>query len=322
LLLIQEVLFDLVDSKFTPPASVSLEHWRALVAVVDEGGYARAAEALGKSQSTVSHGIQRLEELLGTRVLRIEGRRAVLTDVGEVVLRRARYLLDEAGDIERVARRLAQGVEAEVCVAIDTVFPNQVLLPAVGKFSGQYPDTRIEIVETVISGVSELLISGQAQLAVTPEVPQGRLGSRLIELEMVCVARPDHPLHTLGRPINERDLGQHRQLVVRESGAARTHRAGWLSSEQRLTVSTMGTRIQALCQGLGFAWCPVLKIQRELEQGLLKPLQLSRGGSRFASLYLVFADEQGAGPATHSLARHIESEVASVVEKGLRKSVW
>ena len=94
MLLIQEALFDFPDSKFTPPASVSLEHWRALVAVVDAGGYARAAEALGKSQSTVSHGIQHLEELLGTRVLRIEGRRAVLTEVGEVVLRRLENFQD------------------------------------------------------------------------------------------------------------------------------------------------------------------------------------------------------------------------------------
>ena len=78
----------MIDDKHTGLAKVSLDHWRALEKVVDEGGYARAAEALGKSQSTVSHSIQRLEDLLGTRVLRIQGRRAVLTEVGAVVLRR------------------------------------------------------------------------------------------------------------------------------------------------------------------------------------------------------------------------------------------
>ncbi|MFZ0487066.1 MAG: LysR family transcriptional regulator, partial [Arenicellales bacterium] len=64
--------------------NITLEQWRTLAAVVDCGGYARAAEVLGKSQSTVSHHIQRLDELLGTRTLRLQGRRAVLTQVGEV----------------------------------------------------------------------------------------------------------------------------------------------------------------------------------------------------------------------------------------------
>ena len=136
---------------------VALAHWRALVAVVDHGGYASAAEALGKSQSTVSHSIGRLQELLGTRVLRIQGRKAVLTQVGSVVLRRARALLNEAGDIERMARTLAAGVESEVAIAVDTVFPNQVLLPALHSFAQQYPGTRIEVFETVITGVEELM---------------------------------------------------------------------------------------------------------------------------------------------------------------------
>ena len=300
----------MIDDKSSTVAKVSLEHWRALAAVVDEGGYARAAEALGKSQSTVSHSIQRLEELLGAQTLRIEGRRAVLTSLGEVVLRRARFLLDEAADIERVAHTLALGVESEVRLAVDTIFPNQVLLPAFSEFSKKYPDTRIELVETVISGVAEMLARGQVQVAITPVVPQGWLGDRLIELELVCVAHPDHALHGLNRQVSERDLSQYRQLVVRESGQRRTHRAGWLSSEQRLTVSTMSTRIQALCQGLGFAWCPLLKIERELAEGLLKPLPLVHGARHIANLYLVLADEASAGPATHAISRQIKTQVA------------
>ena len=295
-------------------AKVSLEHWRALASVVDEGGYANAAEAMGKSQSTVSHSIQRIEELLGTRVLKVQGRKAVLTEVGKVVLRRARFLLTEAADIERVAQTLAAGIEAEVHLAVDTIFPNQILLSAIRAFAEEFSETRIELFETVISGVSDMLSKGEVQLAITPTVPQGWLGDRLIELEMCCVAHPDHPLHRLGRALNERDLKQHRQLVVRESSERRTRGAGWLRSEQRLTVSTMGTRIQALCRGLGFAWSPMLKITRELEAGLLKPLPLERGGTRFVVLYLVLADDQGAGPATRAMARHIETQVSLACE--------
>ena len=289
---------------------VALEHWRALVAVVEHGGYANAAEALGKSQSTVSHNIGRLQELLGTGVLRIQGRKAVLTEVGSVVLRRARALLNEAGDIERMARTLAAGVESEVAIAVDTVFPNQVLLPALHSFAQQYPGTRIEVFETVITGVEELMARGDVQLAITPHVPQGWLGEQLIRLQMCCVAHPDHPLHELGRGVTDQDLKQHRQLVVRETSNRRESRVAWLGAEQRLTVSTMGTRIQALCQGLGFAWSPVLKIQKELDANSLKALPLEHGGERYIEMYLFLADEIGAGPATRSLAQAIRKRVA------------
>lgn len=312
----------MIDTEKRPTNRVSLDHWRALAAVVDEGGYAKAAEALGKSQSTVSHSVQRLEQLLQTRVMRIEGRRAVLTEVGRVALRRARYLLQEAADIERQVDTLNAGVEPEVNIAVDAIIPDQVLLPALGRCADQYPDTRIELFETAESGATDLLVAGGVQLAVTPDVPRGWLASRLMDLEMVCVAHPGHPLHALGRPLGERDLGMHRQLLVRESGAAGRPGAAWLSSERRTTFSSMGTRIQALCLGLGYAWCPVLKIGRELEQGLLKPLSFSRAGRRLINLYIVFADEQGAGPATHALANHIEAEAAAVTGRIGTKFVW
>jgi DNA-binding transcriptional LysR family regulator len=296
---------------------VSLEHWRAMIAVVDEGGFAAAAEALGKSQSTVSHGIQRLEQALGTAVFKIQGRRAVLTDVGEMALRRARALLDEASDIERMAATLAAGVEAELHIAVDAIFPNQVLLPAIADFTEEFPGTRIELVESIISGAADLIKHGRVHLAITPHVPQGWLGEHLIRLEFICVASPEHPLHQLGRKITERDLRQHCQLVVRDSGENRDLNVGWLGTEQRLTVGTMGTRIQALCHGLGFAWSPLLKIRTELRQGLLRPLPLEHGSRKYVDLYVVITDAEGAGPATLAMAEHIRQAVTPVRQHAL-----
>jgi len=302
-------IIEKIDMKSENGKSVTLDHWRSLVAVVDQGGYAPAAEALGKSQSTVSHSIQRLEQFLGTAVLKIAGRRAVLTAVGEIALRRARLLLDEAHDIERMARTLASGVEAEIHLAVDAIFPNQVLLPALAGFADAYPDTRIELVESIISGATELVRRGHVQLAITPHVPAGWLGDHLVRLEFACVASPDHPLHHLGRAVTDRDLRQYRQVVVRDSGERRDTNVSWLVSERRMTVGTMSTRIQALCQGLGFAWSPLLKIRRELEQGLLKPLPLEHGSSQYADVYMIITDAEGAGPATLALAAMIRAQV-------------
>ncbi len=43
---------------------IGIEQWRALMAVVDAGGYAQAAQALHKSQSAVTYAVQKIEALL------------------------------------------------------------------------------------------------------------------------------------------------------------------------------------------------------------------------------------------------------------------
>src|SRR5690625_7704552 len=74
---------------------VTLEQWRALLAVIDAGSYAKAAEQLGKSQSAVSYSIQQLETALEVAVFELKGRRAVPTPAGELLYRRARHLRSE-----------------------------------------------------------------------------------------------------------------------------------------------------------------------------------------------------------------------------------
>jgi len=72
-----------------PIPTISLEQWRALVAVVDDGGYAAAAEAIHKSQSAVTYAVQQVEKLLGVKAFRLEGRKAVLTPVGRMLYSRS-----------------------------------------------------------------------------------------------------------------------------------------------------------------------------------------------------------------------------------------
>ena len=64
---------------------VSLEQWRALVAVVDGGSYSKAADALHKSQSSITYALQQLESDLGVKAVKIEGRKAGLTPTGQLL---------------------------------------------------------------------------------------------------------------------------------------------------------------------------------------------------------------------------------------------
>jgi DNA-binding transcriptional LysR family regulator len=278
--------------------------------VVDAGGYAQAAESLHKSQSSVTYAVQKLESLLKVKAFEIQGRKAVLTPTGQLLYRRARSLLEEASGLERAGRTLSAGWEPEIRIAAEIVFPSWLLLKCLDRFGKEAPNTRIEVIESVLGGTPEALLTGQADLAISPQVPTGFLGDPLMNLRFIAVAHPQHPLHKLGRPLAYRDLRRHRHLVVRDTSAKRS-RSTAIEVEQRWTVSHMSTSVEAVALGYGFAWFPEEKIRDELAAGTLKALPMREGRDRYGQLYLILADRDYAGPGTLRLAEIIREAVQS-----------
>lgn len=295
-------MIDMVDSSTIKAPRVSLDQWRALQAVVDAGGFAQAAERLHRSQSSVSYAVAKLQEQLGVRLLEIQGRRAVLTEAGEVLLRRSRQLLGDAAELERLAQSLAQGWEAEVELVVDMAYPTAALLEVLRRFAASCPSTRVQLNEVVLSGADEALLEGRADLVIAGAVPQGFLGDRLLEVEFIAVAHRDHPLHRSGEPLTGERLRRELQVVIRDSGLYLKRDSGWLGSEQRWTVSGLDTAVAAVRGGLGFGWLPRHQIEADLAQGVLLPLPLREGQRRLAPLHLVFGRSEVTGPATQRLA--------------------
>ncbi len=293
---------------------ISLEQWRSLLAVVDAGGYAQAAEALHKSQSAVTYAVQKLESLLGVKAFEVIGRKAHLTPTGQVLYRRAKALLEEAGALEGAAGRLAAGWEPELRLAVEIIFPTWLLLRCFARFGEERPQMRIELYESVLSGTEEALLQRKVDLAICSQVPPGFAGDPLMRLRFIAAAHPEHPLHQLGRELTLQDLRKHRHLVIRDTGSQRSS-GSWLGAEQTWTVSSKATSIHAACMGLGFAWYPEETVRGELERGALKPLPLREGGERWGNLYLVFADRDYAGPGALRLAQIIREDVAEECRK-------
>ena len=298
---------------------IALEQWRALLTVVDAGGYAQAAAALHKSQSAVTYAVQKIESLLGVKVFEIRGRKAALTEAGQVLYRRARTLVEEAAALEDGAKAMAADWKPELRLAVEVVFPTWLLLEALRDFAGERPETRIELYETVLGGTDEALQSRSVDLAITSQVPQGFLGDLLIRLRFIACAHPDHPLHQLGRALTDRDLRRHRHLVIRDSGTQRTRPGAWTGAEQRWTVSHKATSIRAATMGLGFAWYPEENVREELAAGRLKALPMREGAERWADLYLVFADPEYAGRDERRLADIIRGAVARACTGAARR---
>ncbi len=137
---------------------------------------------------------------------------------------------------------------------------------------------------------------------VTSRVPSDCLGEFLMDVSFIAVARPDHALFNLRRPLTADDLVRHLQIVVRDSGTRAPRDEGWLGAERRCTVSSPEASLAMIEAGLGFGWIPEHLIVEALPAGRVQPLPLVAGGSRKLPLHLVLVQPEPVGPAARAAA--------------------
>lgn len=286
-------------------ARSTIEQWRMFKAVAEHGGFQQAADVIFKSQSSIHHAVHKMEELLGVTLFQVEGRKTVLTAAGEQLLRRVNYLLAEAERMENVALNLKSGVESSLNIAVDEAFPRDKLFQVLAAVSAEYPLIRIELLETILTGANELLRQGKADIALSPFTLPDNLSEDICQVEFIAVAGREHPLNLPRRELTLEELKTCRQIVVRDSAMEQKKDVGWLGSEQRWTVSHVGTSIELLRKNLGFAWLPLTAVQPYLDDGSLQPLWLPRGAKRSATFYLNFNDADTLGPVARSFIGHL-----------------
>jgi len=282
---------------------VTLEQWATFKAVVDEGTFAKAAERLNKSQSSISYTISKLEAQLPSPVLTLNGRKAELTEEGKVLYRSAKQLLIHAEEIEQTASCLADGWETEITIGFDSIVEIQPLFNAIDKFTVQAPHTRVTLLESTLSGTTENLLERRADIVLSANPPPGFLGQPIGTALMIPVAHKNHELARAKGKITEQMLKNQRQIVVRDSGTKRNQDTGWLGSEQRLTVTHFTHSVEALIRGLGFAFIPEHLASPLIKTNQLKRLDLQSNAERRLQIYLIMTSTESAGLASKALQK-------------------
>ena len=293
-----------------PHPYVTIDQWRSLNAVISEGGFAHAARKLNRSQSSISYHVAKLQNQLGIDILKIEGRKAVLTEHGKVIYRNAQQLLKDAERLEQLANTLDEGWEASIQLVVDTAFPTQLLMQALKLFEPQSKGTHVQLTEVVLSGAYDAISNSEADLVIGASIPSGYLGEHLLPLDFIAVAHPDHALHKINKPLTTADLEKEFQVIIRDSGLTSKIDIGWLGAKNQWSVSQMETALSAISNGLGYGWLPQHMIAHNLKQKTLKPLPLRQGQTYHASLQLVFGNPDHIGPATQLLASLIKETVS------------
>ncbi|MGX9460321.1 LysR family transcriptional regulator [Shewanella sp. A14] len=282
-------------------AKSTLEQWRIVQAVVDFGGYAQAAQELNKSQSSLNHAVAKLQHQLGINLLEVKGRKAYLTEQGEVLLRRSRHLTQSVEELEQLASNLGQGWEPNLIIAREIVYPMDKLVESLTAFLPESRGTRVTIIDSVISGTHELIKNNQADIAICAMPPKGHISEPLCELSFELVCHPEHPLAQLALIEDDKQLAQHLQIVIKDTGINATNDIGWLKAEQRWTVSNFHEAKSILARNIGFCWIPSFLVEQEIAHKQLTRLHLRGGYHRKIMLNLVIPNRDQQGPACRLL---------------------
>lgn len=283
---------------------ITLDQLLVFQTIVDEGGFANAAEKLGRSQSTLSYSIHKLEDLLDTQLLEIVGRKAQLTESGRQILHDARQLTQSAIALEHEANNQTKK-DSEIRLVYDAICPKSIIYAALDAFSQSNPSTRLTIREAALSGPVEYFKEDRVDIAIVTKVPHDIIGKKLLEVESIAYAHPGHALHQLNRPLTESDLQIHRHIVLMDSARKSNRSEGWLGAQHIWNVDNMQMKIDCVANGLGFAWLP----KRLVDQCdvNLKPLPLVEGASRHFPLYMISQPKKRNGSACANLISLIEA---------------
>lgn len=280
----------------------TLEQWQVLQTLVEAGSFSRAADQLARSQSSVSYALQGLQERLGLPLLQTVGRRAELTDAGQLLLSQAIPLIQSLKQLEARARSMGAGARTQISLCVDQVFPKPKLFQALRQFQQQWPDVQVHVTEILRSESEVEQARAEADLYLLAEPPGGQLkGNHLLDLDFVAVAAVTHPLCQLEGPISQAQLASYALVALADRPQQRMElrrpRAIW-------SFTTIDAAIEAICHGVGYGWLPLFRVADRLALGELRQLPLSSQTIRKTPIFLSYGNEAlSYDPTVTSLAR-------------------
>ncbi|RSU45942.1 LysR family transcriptional regulator [Sphingobium yanoikuyae] len=281
---------------------VSLDQLRSFVTAVEEGSFSAASRRLGRAQSVVSDLIANLENQIGMTLFDRSGRYPKLTQAGTVLLADARSVISGVDLMKARARGIASGIEPELSVVIDVMFPLAVITEAAKVFRKEFPGTPLRLYVEALGGALEPVLDGRASLGVIgslPTMPPSLTGERIAGVAMVMVAAREHPLADHPGPIPRRELARHLQLVLTDRSSLSNGREFGVMSPSTWRLADLFAKHAFLLNGLGWGGMPQHAVADDIAAGRLVTLQIEdiAPGSMILPMSAVYSPSAPPGPA-------------------------
>ncbi|WP_211443041.1 LysR family transcriptional regulator [Collimonas humicola] len=282
--------------------AMSMDQLRTFIAAADEGSFSAAGRKLRRAQSVVSQTLANLEQQIGFPLFERTGRYPQLTEAGKVLLADARAAADSMDGFKARARTLAEGLEPELSVAVDVMYPIAALTEAVRAFHAAFPITPLRLYVEALGAVVQPVLDGRSRIGIIgslPEVPSNCESEYLLSVPAIAVASPAHALASLGGMIPRATAAAHVQLVLTDRSNLTEGRNFGVMSPLVWRLADLGAKHAFLRAGLGWGIMPRHMIEEDIARGTLVTIELEAHpsiGSAF-SMHAIYRKDMPPGPA-------------------------
>ncbi|WP_137806976.1 transcriptional regulator CynR [Pseudomonas sp. G(2018)] len=187
-----------------------LRHLRYLLAVADNGGFTRAAEALHVSQPTLSQQIRQLEETLGVNLFDRTSRTVKPTDAGQAYIECARRVLVELEAGKRALHDVKDLSRGSLRLAMTPTFMAYLVGPLVREYVERYPNIHLEVFELSMDDIETGLAEDSLDIAIAfDQVRNADIESipAFTETLGLMVGRA-HPLYEYQAPLTTQQMAE------------------------------------------------------------------------------------------------------------------
>ncbi|GAB5469618.1 MAG: LysR family transcriptional regulator [Rhodospirillales bacterium] len=248
----------------------------AFVAVVESGGFAKAARKAGQATSSLTRQVDALEGHLGVQLLNRSTRRVSLTPAGESYYRQVLPVLADLAEANRSVCEAEGTPRGSLRVSLPVAFARLHVAPALGDFLRAYPEIVLDL--TMTDSLVDL-VEERLDLAIRLGALESSslIARKLAPHRRVVCASPDY-LAARGRPARPEDLVAHNCLKLAQGGGE----GAWRFSGPRggCVVAVKGSlradnaevlREAALCAA-GIVLLPTWLVGKDLRAGRLELL--------------------------------------------------
>ena len=272
---------------------------KAFCLVVEMKSFSKAAEAKLMTQSAMSHLIKNLEDELGVKLLRRQGKTVLLTPAGKVFYSSSKHILEQYRKMDEALSALTQTVKGHLPLGASITIATYLLPQVFYTFFRKYPEVQIDLSVSNTEGIIHDLCEGTIDIGIV----EGNIKNTLVFLEeiaedeIVIIASDDNRLTKKDRVSPRKLLAQ--PFIMPETGSGIREfiddffHSAKIDTREIKTAMTIGNpelAVQLVQSGIGIAFVSKWSVFKAIKDGSIKILNIS-GRKLRRKFFLVSIDK-------------------------------
>jgi DNA-binding transcriptional LysR family regulator len=277
--------------------SITLQQMEAVISLVEEGSFSRAAKRMFLTQPALTKNIKNAEDYLGVRLVNRSNMGISLTPEGKILYNHAQRMVKLRDEAREKILALRENVGGNIYIGASTIPATYILPHALSAFGKKHPDIRVYIKTADSEEAMNMVLENEVEIGCIGKQPSNKkLTAEPLWKDRLILAIPKHHRWHKKKSIPLSELLDE-PFVVREKGSATRElfesclkESKSISLSQFNICSELGSSEaikEAVIAGLGISVISIHAVERELSQGLLFEAPLP-GCKMERNFYLIY----------------------------------